>query len=385
MGIDLANQALAGFDLSGKDLAYANLSFVNFTNADLSSANLTNANLSYADLNNADLSSANLTNANLSYADLSNADLSNADLTGADLSYANLMVVTGFASPQPSIAASNITGTGLSGPDPGTANVSNANRTNAVPAGLGVILLPQPPAGGEAPNNETQTTAEEKQAEDDQAKQTGSHLSEPEITAEGTESGSPPAPGSRRKVLSFKSVLERFREFRGKPSTQAYFSLFEQHEVIGFRQEPHVVLADGVKRVRATIISVPGDRNASDLVLMGGHLISMKRNAEFTNSWVVDMVPAKDGYAVSMTVPQDRYMMVYPLTVAPPVNIDLNGSGVVTEDDFALFLRDRGTQKQPKFDLNRDGKRDALDDYIFTANYLVSRSAARGPVGKKPG
>lgn len=382
MGIDLSNQALAGFDLSGKDLAYANLSFANFSNADLSNANLANANLSYADLSNADLGSASLTNANLSYADLNNADVSNADLTGADLSYANLMDATGFTSPQPGIAASNITGAGLSGPDTGSTSVSNANLTNAVPAGPGGILLP-PPAGGEAPNNE-QTTAEEKQAEDDQAKQTGSHLPEPEITAEGTESASPPGPGSRRKVLSLKSILERFREFRGKPSMKAYLSLFVRQEGSGFRQEPPVLLSDGRKDIRVSFLSVPGDRNVFDVALMGARLVSMKRDPEYTNTWIVDVNPEKSGYAASMTVSQDRYMMVYPLTVAPPVNIDLDRSGAVSDDDFALFLRERGTPNQPKFDLNRDGKRDPLDDYIFTANYLVLRGTAKGDDRKRP-
>jgi len=60
-----------------------------------------------------------------------------------------------------------------------------------------------------------------------------------------------------------------------------------------------------------------------------------------------------------------------PLTVSPQADVDLDKSGSVTEADFQLFLKTRGTDDAPKFDLNGDGKRDYQDDYIFTANYLV--------------
>jgi hypothetical protein len=42
----------------------------------------------------------------------------------------------------------------------------------------------------------------------------------------------------------------------------------------------------------------------------------------------------------------------------------------MTEEDFNRYLKERETAKSPQFDLNIDGKRDYLDDYIFTANYL---------------
>ena len=53
----------------------------------------------------------------------------------------------------------------------------------------------------------------------------------------------------------------------------------------------------------------------------------------------------------------------------------------VTEADFQLFLKERGTPSASRFDLNRDGRRDYLDDYIFTANYLVKMQEQ----GKKKG
>jgi len=63
------------------------------------------------------------------------------------------------------------------------------------------------------------------------------------------------------------------------------------------------------------------------------------------------------------------------IVVAPKAAVDLDRSGSVTEADFKLFLSDRGTAKKTKFDLNGDGKRDFVDEYIFTANYLVNKPA----------
>jgi len=83
----IANNYIIGpeVNLSGADLAGANL-----VEADLFGANLSNADLSGSDARSATLAFANLSGTNLSNADLSNSGLFQADLTNADLSGANL-------------------------------------------------------------------------------------------------------------------------------------------------------------------------------------------------------------------------------------------------------------------------------------------------------
>jgi uncharacterized protein YjbI with pentapeptide repeats len=85
-------------ELSGLDLARADLRRCNLRRANLSGSNLLLANLSGADLRNANLSGCILTSANLSGADLRDASLAggpashlrNARLDGAMLRLANL-------------------------------------------------------------------------------------------------------------------------------------------------------------------------------------------------------------------------------------------------------------------------------------------------------
>ncbi|MGF1600932.1 MAG: hypothetical protein GFH24_608378n25 [Chloroflexi bacterium AL-N5] len=67
-------------DLSGADLAAANL-----RKADLQGADLSNANLNLADLTRANLSEANLTGASLAFTDFTDAVLTSAQLNDAVL------------------------------------------------------------------------------------------------------------------------------------------------------------------------------------------------------------------------------------------------------------------------------------------------------------
>jgi hypothetical protein len=53
----------------------------------------------------------------------------------------------------------------------------------------------------------------------------------------------------------------------------------------------------------------------------------------------------------------------------------------MTNAQFDRYFSGQGTAADPEFDVNRDGKRDYIDDYIITANYLA---AARAVQDRKP-
>ncbi len=119
-GADLSEAKLNGASLKGTILSLANLDAASLQGADLRGAGLYQAKFQYADLSNANLRNAitdkhgvDLSNANLSGADLSNAtlhaDLSNAKLRNANLRNANLSAT--------SLDYADLRGANLSGAD----------------------------------------------------------------------------------------------------------------------------------------------------------------------------------------------------------------------------------------------------------------------------
>ena len=187
-----------------------------------------------------------------------------------------------------------------------------------------------------------------------------------------------------KKVYRPPAVLERFRDYRGERTPAAFMALFAQQQTIGFRQDPPVVLSDGKAVVRLRFISTPEREDISDVALSGGRVLAAMKDPEATNTWIIEAVPGKGTYEMAMALLQREVLMVFPVAVAPPVNIDLNKSGDVTEEDFQIFLHDRGTPASPHFDLNGDGIRDFRDDYLFTANYLAQSPAPASRAATSP-
>ncbi len=184
-----------------------------------------------------------------------------------------------------------------------------------------------------------------------------------------------------RRIFSQKGTLDRFREYKGERTAKALIALFEQDNFIGFRQEPPVAVSDGKSVVRVAFISTPGNKTSSDVAIMGARLISMKRDPDNTNTWIVELQPERGAYQASLTVSQGDIEMVYPITIVPKAN--LTSSGEMTEADLDRYLKEQRTADAHKADLNNDGKTDYIDDYILIANYIESIEKARLKTGSR--
>jgi hypothetical protein len=170
----------------------------------------------------------------------------------------------------------------------------------------------------------------------------------------------------KKKVQQYESVLERFRKHRKERTEKAFLSLFDQGEASGFRQEPQVVLSDGKATVKVFFVVSASGGSAPDFALRGAKLVSVKQDADRSNTWVIEARPEKGEYEASLLVPRGDVILEYPLTLAPKISLS-DKSGPVTDEDFSRYLSAK------KRDLNGDGKRDYLDDYIFTANFIAAR------------
>jgi len=184
-----------------------------------------------------------------------------------------------------------------------------------------------------------------------------------------------------REIYTQKSILDRFQEYKGKRAPEAFISLFEQDSMFWYHQDPPVALSDGKTAVRVTFISNPGNKTSSDVSVMGARLISIKPDLDNTNTWVVELVPEKGAYRASIAVSQGDGSMVYPLTIAPKVVLDRSRPGAMTKEQFDHYFSEQGSAAETKIDANKDGKRDYIDDYIITANYIA---AARATQDRKP-
>jgi hypothetical protein len=104
-----------------------------------------------------------------------------------------------------------------------------------------------------------------------------------------------------------------------------------------------------------------------------GTVLSVVKDRESTNTWLVKVRPEKDAIEASLRVDDGVAVRSIPLTVSPRVKIDLDGSGTVTEKDFLLYFSSRGNEGDVA------GRRNYRVDYIFAAHYLSAGGQVLAP------
>ena len=145
--------------------------------------------------------------------------------------------------------------------------------------------------------------------------------------------------------------------------------------MLGCRQFPQVAFSDGAATATLTIIVAAGVKDRPKLAMEKGMILSVVKDRESTNAWIVKVRPEKDAVEASLRVDDGVAVRSIPLTVSPRVKVDLDGSGTVTEKDFLLYFRSRGNEG------GNAGIRNYRVDYIFAANYLAA--AGQAPVHQK--
>jgi len=171
--------------------------------------------------------------------------------------------------------------------------------------------------------------------------------------------------GQENRSVSYKSVLQLFREFSGEKSAKALIALFAEGAVPNFSQNPPVALSDGITPVRLTLTLKQGGTETPKFMLQGASVKEMGSEGEGQVVWTIDALPKKGAYDARLTVIDGQNIMEFPLVVAPPIGPLVPKAQKFTEADFTLYL-----SSPAKFDLNKDQKFDSLDDYIFTTNYI---------------
>lgn len=181
----------------------------------------------------------------------------------------------------------------------------------------------------------------------------------------------PPEPQKLPQPVKISSVLNRFKEFKGERTAANLTALFRAAAPVPYRQNPPIALADG-KSVVTLVIGMSTGTATPSFTFTDCTYVSHNRTEA---GWEIQARPKRDVVSASITMLYSGLSQEFPLTVAPRVPLVSGKSRTVKESDFERFLKERGTATHPRLDLNRDGRRDYVDDYIYAANYLAQGGA----------
>ena len=194
----------------------------------------------------------------------------------------------------------------------------------------------------------------------------------PSRPAEPQRPAQPAPPAVPGAAGSVPRVLERFRTFTGERTMENFLGLFTAASPQGLKQEPPVAIADGTSSVVVTLRLQGKETMTPTFALHGARLVALDQSED--EGWILQVVPAEGKLYAIVSVLTDSGVMDFPLTVAPPVPAAVLKDVSLTEQGFRHFLKETGAQGQVRYDVNGDGRRDYVDDYIFTANFLASRA-----------
>jgi hypothetical protein len=177
--------------------------------------------------------------------------------------------------------------------------------------------------------------------------------------------GTEPQKPEKVTTTSYNGIIDSFREYIGEKSPATLIAIFNKIITPTIRQEPAVVLSDGKTPLKIVVEIPVTSAKSPNFALNGAKLVSLARDA--SSAWIIETLPQAGVVRASLTILTDSDIIEYPLTLAP-----LLAGFKPTEAEFALFLKDSGAAT-PNRDLNGDGKHDYLDDFIYTANFLVRK------------
>lgn len=179
------------------------------------------------------------------------------------------------------------------------------------------------------------------------------------------------------QYIVYKGILDRFKQYSGSKKLSTIAALFTTKIAQNINQRPAIVVSNGQNKAVLTV-DIPGKAISSpNFAVKGGTLVSFKQDKQVTGRWLVEIVPEAGSTTVAVTIIIGNDESEFPLTVVPPLKTALS----LDERGWNRFLKEVGTNEAPSHDLNNDGRRDYMDEYIFVAHYLSSQ-AAKSPKKK---
>jgi hypothetical protein len=185
-------------------------------------------------------------------------------------------------------------------------------------------------------------------------------------------------PEETPQYVVYKGISDRFKQYSGSKKLSDVAALFDKNVAQSISQNPKIVISNGTNNAILTI-DIPSRISASpNFAVNGGTLVSFKQDKQQKGRWLVEVLPETGSVKVSVTIIVGAEQFEYPLTIAPPIKTALT----LDEKGWNIFIKETGTAIAPLHDLNNDGVRDYLDEYILAANILTAKSTSAKPAVK---
>ncbi len=166
-----------------------------------------------------------------------------------------------------------------------------------------------------------------------------------------------------------KSVLERFKKYKGEQDLSSFIALFGLNEGERCRQEPAIAISDGKTPVTIWIDIRSDGTHSTGLALSDATLLSKEARER---DIVITVLPSEGTWDARLVTFAGGEILDYPIVVAPPVDL----IRVVNENNFLealqVYINSRSSAVQRKNKMY-------LSEYIFTANYLADLNRRARP------
>jgi hypothetical protein len=176
--------------------------------------------------------------------------------------------------------------------------------------------------------------------------------------------------GETAQFVVYKGVLEQFKLYNGSKSLSSIVTLFDKKIAQNIHQEPAILLSDGLGKATLTVDISSKTGSSPNFAVNGGKLLSFKQDMLSAGHWKSEVLPETGTVRTTITIIAGAEDFEFPLTVAPPVKTMLT----LDEPGWNRFLKEVGTAQTPLHDLNNDGVRNYVDEFIFIANYLAKKA-----------
>jgi hypothetical protein len=250
-----------------------------------------------------------------------------------------------------------------------TTTSTTSSGTSSTPTYLGTVAMPQ--ESHPQPDVKTPTPKQEQPVWDQPAPPPAE---QPQF-AEKSVPVKKETETETEQYLVYTSVSERFKQYNGEKSLAKLSELFKREVSSSIHQDPSPMLSDGTTLVTLTVDLPSRITAAPNFAINGAKLLSHKQEPTVKGRWIVTALPEAATSATTLTIIAGSEAFEYPLTLAPPHRTTLK----LDEAGWNTFLTTSGTAEAPLYDLNQDGVRDYLDEFIFVTNYLVQKTVRPVP------